>query len=109
MVFTVSQGDGGREAGEEVTRSASLVRWPHRLTCREDAHGGLAFWCMHTAGPKLLLVLKRSPSLRLLLTPSLPASSRVKLVPPVLVVLKALKVLAVNLALLGPPGQLVPL
>ena len=45
----------------------------------------------------------------LLLIPSLLASSRVKLVPLVLVVPKALKVLAVNLALLGPPGRLVPL
>lgn len=34
---------------------------------------------------------------------------RVKLAPPVRVVLKALKVLAVNLALLGPPGRRVPL
>lgn len=63
---------------------------------------GSAFWCMHTAGPGLLLA-----HLSLILFP--PVFSRVKLVPPVLVVLKVLKVLVVNLAILGPLGQLVPL
>lgn len=77
------------------------------LTCRVDAHGWLSFWCTPTAGPKLLLVLERSAVPVFSSHPSV--SPRVKLVPPVLVVLKALKVLVVNLALLGPPGQLVPL
>lgn len=60
-----------------------------------------AFWCVQTAGPQEVCVPVFSSFLSV--------SSRVKLVPPVLVVLKALKVLGVNLALLGPLGLLVPL
>lgn len=97
---------------EEVIRSASLVRWSlweHASlgVCGGEGVGGRhvhgsAFWCMHTAGPGLLLA-------HLSLIPFPPVFSRVKLVPPVLVVLKVLKVLVVNLAILGPLGRLVPL
>lgn len=68
---------------------------------------GLARWCMPAAGPTLPLALQRSVCRPCLLTPP-SLSPRVKLAPLVLVAPKALKVLAVNLALLGPPGRRVP-
>lgn len=76
------------------------------LACRVGGHGWLSFWRTPTAGPELWLVLERSAAP--VFSPHPSVSPRVKLVPPVLVALKALKVLAVNLAPLGPPGRLVP-
>lgn len=94
---TEKEAGGGSHWARELGRVASV------LARRVDAHG----WLRPAAGRTLSRVLQRSASPAFSSPPSV--SPRVKLVPPVLVVLKALKVLAVNLALLGPPGPLAPL